>query len=700
MAFFKSFRWFLTAICLIWAGAAQAQTISVVSGNGQLVKAFFPSSAPLVVLVRDANGNPLKGVQVSWTVSGGTAGTPGILFAPQTKTDANGQASNTFIGANVTLPTSFAQSTITATYGSAHAVFTETTAGIQLSDGTILVQSTVLSPSLAQLPLSGAAGQQGTIPVKIKVNAIFGLQANQGIPNVSVTAQPDIPNNPSTIACAGGTIYTDSSGNATCNLVYGGKIGSGNFTVNVGSWDNFNFSYKVVAGPPASIVIKSGNQQSGTPGQPLPNPLLVEVTDLGGNDLSGVPMIFEPVVAGTATLTNVSPVTDNSGRASARVTLGNVAGAVQVRARTAQNTAVPPAVFTFTVNVVVAGMQKVSGDPQDTAVINTAFGTPLVVQVTDAQGNPVVGAPVAFAVTSGSATLGNTSSITDSNGHAATTVTAGGTAGPIVITATSSPAPPVIFNLTSRLPGPSCDVNRAFSNGASFKLNWLAPGSVATITCTGLAPGLQGSVVSNSFGPLPTQVAGVTVQFDGLYAPIYSVSNIQGQESVNVQVPFEVSPGTVPVTINVNGGTNPPGLTALISPAAPGIFETIMSDGAKRAVAVRPDGSFVSLENPAQRGERIRTYLTGLTPDPGTVKTNMFAPLDNEIAITSRVIVGLNNAGVPVHSVTYAQDLIGVWEVQFDIPSNAPTGPNVIFSVGVPSGGRYAYTQASYIPIK
>src|ERR1051325_570474 len=142
MAFSKSLRWIFSAICLIWTGFAQAQTVSVVSGNGQLVKAFFPSNAPLEVVVRDANGNPLKGVQVSWTVSGGTAGTPGILFASQTKTDANGKTSNTFIGANVTLPTSFAQSTVTATYGTAHATFTETTAGIHLSDGPILVTAT------------------------------------------------------------------------------------------------------------------------------------------------------------------------------------------------------------------------------------------------------------------------------------------------------------------------------------------------------------------------------------------------------------------------------------------------------------------------------------------------------------------------------------------------------------------------------
>src|SRR2546423_153754 len=88
---------------------------------------------------------------------------------------------------------------------------------------------------------------------------------------------------------------------------------------------------------------------------------------------------------------------------SPKLSIRNTAGAVQVRARTADNAA--SVLFTLNVNVVIAGMQKVSGDPQDTAVINTAFGTPLVVQVVDNQGHPVIGAPVGFAVTSGSATL-------------------------------------------------------------------------------------------------------------------------------------------------------------------------------------------------------------------------------------------------------------------------------------------------------
>jgi uncharacterized protein (TIGR03437 family) len=80
------------------------------------------------------------------------------------------------------------------------------------------------------------------------------------------------------------------------------------------------------------------------------------------------------------------------------------------------------------------------------------------------------------------------------------------------------------------------------------------------------------------------------------------VTNSGGQESVSVQVPCETTPGSsVPVAVNAGGGTATVNIPVQI--ASPGIFETPMSDGVRRAVMVRADGSFVSLENPARRGE-------------------------------------------------------------------------------------------------
>src|ERR1035441_8877803 len=113
-----------------------------------------------------------------------------------------------------------------------------------------------------------------------------------------------------------------------------------------------------------------------------------------------------------------------------------------------------------------------------------------------------------------------------------------------------------------------------------------------------------GSGLPPVVGPLPYEVATDMVSFGtgsaAISAPIFSVSNISGQQQILILVPCEVTPGTVPVTVTVNGGSQT--LNVNVLPASPGIFQTTMSDGVVRAVIERPDGSFVSPSNPARRG--------------------------------------------------------------------------------------------------
>src|SRR5579863_5089346 len=77
------------------AGAAFCQTISIVSGDGQALSLSDALSVQsLVVLVRDASGNPIPNATVSWAVV-----TPqgGGFASDSTKTDSNGNASNSFL---------------------------------------------------------------------------------------------------------------------------------------------------------------------------------------------------------------------------------------------------------------------------------------------------------------------------------------------------------------------------------------------------------------------------------------------------------------------------------------------------------------------------------------------------------------------------------------------------------------------------
>jgi uncharacterized protein (TIGR03437 family) len=239
-------------------------------------------------------------------------------------------------------------------------------------------------------------------------------------------------------------------------------------------------------------------------------------------------------------------------------------------------------------------------------------------------------------------------------------------------------------------------------NGADFQRNSISPCSAATILATGLAPTVSGVVVPGGiYGPLPYALAGDTVTVGSGQAPIYSVSNVNGSEQLTFQVPCDVTPGSsIPLTVNVSGGSATINIAVLT--ASPGIFGTVMSDGVTRAVLVRPDGSFVSLQNPARRGETIRLYATGLGPVTPSVSTNSIAVPGTDSLVTGQIIVGVNNAGTRVISGRYAPSLIGVYEVTFVVPSDAPTGNDIVLSLAINATGDSTtrFSAGSKIPIQ
>ncbi|MCC6392038.1 MAG: hypothetical protein IT167_15670, partial [Bryobacterales bacterium] len=213
----------------------------------------------------------------------------------------------------------------------------------------------------------------------------------------------------------------------------------------------------------------------------------------------------------------------------------------------------------------------------------------------------------------------------------------------------------------------------------------IAPGSIATITGTNIAPSVNGYVLPQfDFGPRPTTLAGVSVAFGGVSAPIFWVANIGGQQTVAVQVPFEAVEGaTLPVTVTSNNTSASVNIT--IASAAPGIFESTDSQGRRYAVVTRMDGSFVTPDNPIGRGERARVYVTGLGRTNAPATTNSYG--GTGMIVNAPVIVGVNDAGVNVVSAEYAFNLIGVYVVTFDIPQNTTPGANRGLAVAVDAGG-------------
>lgn len=689
----------LSVISLLMASGLQGQALIITGGQGQISQNNALPSNNLSVQLLDAAGKPFPGQIVNFVEN--SNGQNGQINSTPPPTDINGITSVQFRGANIALGSgvAFVQTTVTASFGSASVVFTETTSGT--TTGGPSVQIFVQSPLPGQ-PIGGAAGSSSNVPVRVVVGLV---SSNTGISNVAVSIAVD-PGGTGTITCKeGAVILTDNTGTATCTPLFG-KLGSGTFTITVGGAPfGFSIPFNVSVGPPGLITIISGDGQSGTPGQILPLPVKALVTDLAGNPIrcdlgnpnssSCYQFSFESVTPGGVTFTNTRSNNDGNGNISTSVILGNGAGPVQIRIRDTANLVTSPAIVTETVINTISGLTKNSGDNQ-TAFINAPFPTPLSVRVTSATG--AVSATVTFAVTSGSATLSPATILTDSGGNAATTVTAGPTAGPITVTATTG-AFTQTFTLTANPPGPT---NFTYFNGASFENGKISPGSIVTINALGLVTSnVQGFVGGTLFGVLPYTVAGVSVTIGGIPAPIFYVGNSNGQQSVTIQVPFEVPASTVPITIAVAGGGSTSAFVTIL-PVAPGVFETAGADGRKRVVALRPNGTVVTTANPAARGENVRVYLTGLGNVTPGVPTGSFSPSGPDPVVTSNLVIGIANNGAPLVQAIYARNLVGVYELTITIPTDTVAFPSgtVAFAVAIQGPNGLVYSQTSAIVIQ
>lgn len=674
-------------------GTGPTSGLAIYSGNGQVIQENFSTAfnqTPLVAIVRDAAGNPVPNTYVTFQITsggGGISGGPnGTVYNSGSGsltilTDSAGLASIQYTASVIPLGIPYQTSNISATTGTQTVNFVVTSVIASVPGGggpAPLPATSLIAPTTDSI--SGKAGDviPGAVQVRVALQAGPGL--GQALPNVGVKIVNLAGAGGPTATCVSpngdGTVLTDANGTASCDLLLGGKVGTAQIAVNVGGFNNLpssGLNLTVLPGAPSTLTIVQGNNQTGNAGQQMPLALKVQVQDGFGNVLPGQAVQFQAVSNATL-VAPTSQSTDQGGYASTLVRLGSAPGQAVVKVTAGSVSAQ----FTLSVNVSVSKLTAVSGDAQS-AVIGTAFAQPLVVQVNDDKGGPVAGATVNFAVASGSATLSAASATTDAQGRAQVTVTAGSATGAVTVNASTTGSGGTIttpFSLSVRLAGPqftAASVVNSASNQAG-----IAPLSLATIYASGIAPNLKGVLSANILtGPLPFTLGDVdSVTFNGIAAPIFAVANQNGQESVIVQVPGELAPSSsVSVTVRIVGGgaTTVSGIT--VRDQAPGIFESLPdAQGRKFAAVMRPDGSFVTAGNPARRGEQLRILVTGLGQvSPGTATGR--AGVGGQ-AVIAPVIVGLNDAGVRLISAEYAQNLVGVYIVTFQVPDDAATGDN------------------------
>jgi len=229
-----------------------------------------------------------------------------------------------------------------------------------------------------------------------------------------------------------------------------------------------------------------------------------------------------------------------------------------------------------------------------------------------------------------------------------------------------------VVKLSDLIPGAPILPPNSVVNAASFQPptgpnGAIAPGAIVSIFGTGLASTTQMA----SGGPLPTTLGDATVTFNNTPAPLFFVS--PGQ--INVQVPFEVPPGTASVQVKRAVGSSEPQLVS-VAGVSPGIFTANRQGTGPGAILHAGDFKLVSDSAPARPGEFLSIYCTGLGRLRNAVASGTIAPSPAPETLS---LPQVNIGGIPAQVAFsgLAPGFVGLYQVNVQVPSNALTGDTV-----------------------
>lgn len=193
-----------------------------------------------------------------------------------------------------------------------------------------------------------------------------------------------------------GTVKTDANGLARTTVTMGATAGKTIITAKIIGADRMTiFRVFSFADQAQKMTIHSGNRQNAKIGQPVPEALVVKVSDNNNNGVADVPVQFS-VHKGSGTLDgNSLQKTDIAGLAFMNYQFGMTSGENLVRVTT-------PALqgdtllFTLTATPDTAFNMAITGGNNQTGVTDHLLNSPLLVQVTDRYGNGVPDVAVTF----------------------------------------------------------------------------------------------------------------------------------------------------------------------------------------------------------------------------------------------------------------------------------------------------------------
>lgn len=231
---------------------------------------------------------------------------------------------------------------------------------------------------------------------------------------------------------------------------------------------------------------------------------------------------------------------------------------------------------------------------------------------------------------------------------------------------------------------------------AVYAPRWLNLGGVVTVT--GSAPISPGAIITaygaNLTGdrltqtpgyPLPFSLDGVSILVNGQRIPLYAVTLWQA----NAQLPPDTQVGSASFQARAADGSTTPAVTAEVRAAAPALFTYLVTVPPilPPAVAGTIGSSYwqatayhggtaipADLANPAQVGEALATYGTGLGATNPAVAAGTGAPSSPpaRTVVTPRVVIGNRDATVTFSGLV--PGLAGVYQVNIIVPPGLTPG--------------------------
>jgi uncharacterized protein (TIGR03437 family) len=229
----------------------------------------------------------------------------------------------------------------------------------------------------------------------------------------------------------------------------------------------------------------------------------------------------------------------------------------------------------------------------------------------------------------------------------------------------------------------------------------VAPGSAAALFTDPITSQTQVGTI-----PLPKTLAGFQVLInDTLVAPLYAVTPAQ----TNFQVPSATPLGTNRIAIeSAATGELIAGTTFSVGSVEPGLF-SLASSGAGPGAIFNQDGSINGASNAAPRGTVVSLFGTGQGPISPTVPDGQAAPsgpLAYTVTIPATTASACDSSpqGICVAfgnsvlgTITFsgmAPGWVGLWQINVQIPSNAPTGKAVSVEVVIGANPSNVVTMA------